>query len=135
MWLPAVRPEMVWVPFAAALLRPVPLTVTEVALALDHVIVVEPGADVDVGFALMAAETVASAAIVTVWEMVLEVTPVESTALAVNVIVAGPLSDEVLPESLSVPFPPPAKAKGAPAFQMFTCERLPSASWPWAETV
>jgi hypothetical protein len=54
----------------------------------------------------------------------------ESTALAVNVMVAGPLSDVELPESPSVPLPPPAKAKPTPFFQIFTWVRLPSASCP-----
>jgi hypothetical protein len=48
--------------------------------------------------------------------------------LAVNVMVAGPLSTVELPESPSVPSPPPANAKPTPFFQTFTCVRLPSAS-------
>ena len=126
---------MVWLPFAATLLSPLPLTATDVALALDHVSVVEPGAVAFVGLALIDAETADGAATLTVWLIVADVTPLESTALAVNVIVAGPASDVVLPESLSVPLPPPPKANATPPFHTFTWARLPSASWPCAEIV
>ena len=119
---------MVWLPLLAELLRPLPLTVTEVALALVHVIVVEPGAVALVGVAAMDAVTDEGAAIVTVCEIVAEVAPLASTALAVNVIVAGPVSEVGLPESPSVPLPPAANAKAAPFFHTLTCVRLPSAS-------
>lgn len=61
-----------------------------------------------------------AAATETVCEMVAEIAPLESTALAVKVIVAGPVSDVVLPESPSVPLPPPPKAKPTPFFHTFT---------------
>jgi len=50
---------------------------------------------------------VLAAAIVTVWVMVADEAPTESTACAVKVTDAGPTSEVVLPESLSVPLPPP----------------------------
>jgi hypothetical protein len=55
--VPAARPLTFWLPLAAVLLRPVPLTLTEVALVLDQVIVEEPGAVALVGLALMVALT------------------------------------------------------------------------------
>jgi hypothetical protein len=60
-----------------------PLTNTAVALTLDQVMVVEPGAVAVVGLALMDAATAAGALIVTVWEIVPERAPLESTASAV----------------------------------------------------
>jgi len=57
---------MVWLPLAAVLLRPLPVTTTEVALALDQEIVVEPGADAVVGDAVIVALTDAAAATLTV---------------------------------------------------------------------
>ena len=133
--MPAERPVMLCEPFAATLLRPLPLTATEDALTLDHVMVVEPGAVVAVGVALIEADTAAGAATVTVWLIVPEVAPTESTAFAVKVIVVGPVSDVVLPESASVPLPPPPNANATPAFQTLTWVRLPSTSWPCAEIV
>ncbi len=101
-------------------MSPLPLTETAVAFVLDHVMVVVPGALALVGVAMIDAVTEAGAAIVTVCEIVAEAAPAESTAFAVNVMVAGPLSDVVLPESPSVPSPPPAKANPTPFFQTFT---------------
>ena len=59
----------VWLPLVAALLRPLPLTATEVAFVLDQVIVLDPGAVAVVGEALIAALTDDGAAtvIVAVW--------------------------------------------------------------------
>ena len=88
------------------LLSPLPLTAEEVALALDHVMVVEPGAVTLVGLALIDAETAGGAATLTVWLIVADAVPLESTAFAVNVIVVGPVSEVALPESASVPLPP-----------------------------
>ena len=62
MWVPAARSVMSWLPLAAVLLSPVPLTVTAVALALDHVIVVAPGARSVRGDALRVAPTAPTAA-------------------------------------------------------------------------
>ena len=56
-----------WLPLAAVLLRPVPLTLTEVALVLDQVTVEEPGALALVGFAPMVALTEAGVLTVKVW--------------------------------------------------------------------
>jgi hypothetical protein len=64
--VPAGRPLTAWLPLVAALLRPFPLTTTEVALLLDQVIVVDPGADVVAGLALIEADTANGAATVTV---------------------------------------------------------------------
>lgn len=75
------------------------------------------------------------ALIVTVCEIVADVAPLESTACAVKVIVAGPVSEVLFPEFPSVPLPPPAKANPTPDFQTFTWDKLPSSSWPWAETL
>ena len=104
-------------------------------MLLVHETVVAPGAVAVVGLAVMEAETARGAATVTVCVIVPEVAPLESTALAVNVTVAGPVSEVVLPESPSVPLPPPAKANAEPFFQTLTWLRFPSASWPRAETV
>jgi hypothetical protein len=60
-----------------------PLTETDVALTLDHESVAEPGAVAVVGLALMDAATAAGALIVTVWEIVPDRAPLESTASAV----------------------------------------------------
>jgi len=60
----------VWVPLVAVLLTPLPETDTAVALALDHEIVLEPGAEVEVGDALIDALTEAAAVIVTVADCV-----------------------------------------------------------------
>ena len=57
-WVPAASQVKVWVPFSAALARPGPLTDTAVAFAVLHVSVVELGAVVVVGDALIAALTV-----------------------------------------------------------------------------
>ena len=70
--MPAVKPLTVWLPLAAELLRPLPVTETDVALALDHVMVVVPGAIALVGFALIDAVTANGALIVTVCEIVPE---------------------------------------------------------------
>ena len=70
--MPAVKPLTVWLPLAAELLRPLPVTETDVALALDHVMVVAPGAIALVGFALIDAVTANGALIVTVCEIVPE---------------------------------------------------------------
>ena len=67
--MPAARPFTVWLPLAAELLTPLPLTDTADALALDHVIVVEPGAVAFVGLALIDAVTAGGALIVTVCEI------------------------------------------------------------------
>jgi len=61
---------MVWLPLAAVLLRPLPVTATDVAFALDQEIVVEPGADAVVGDAVIAALTDAAAVTVTVADCV-----------------------------------------------------------------
>jgi hypothetical protein len=50
-YVPAASPVIVWLPLAVVLLRPGPLTETEVALALVQEIVVVPGAMVLVGLA------------------------------------------------------------------------------------
>lgn len=127
-WVPTARPLTAWLPLATVLPRPGPLTVTAVALTLDHVIVLEPGAVALVGLALIVADTPAGAATLTVWLIVADAAPVASTELAVNVTVAGPVSDVELPESPSVPLPPPPKAKPTPFFHTLTCVRLPSLS-------
>lgn len=57
---------MFWLPLAAVLLSPLPVTATEVAFALVHEIVVEPGATADVGVALIEALTADAGATVTV---------------------------------------------------------------------
>ena len=57
---------MVWFPLAAVLLRPLPLTETEVAFALDQVMVLDPGAIAVMGDALIDALTDDGAATVTV---------------------------------------------------------------------
>ena len=67
----------------AELVRPLPETETAVALALDHEIVVEPGAVPVAGLAEIEADTVGGALIVTLCEMVPERAPLESTASAV----------------------------------------------------
>jgi hypothetical protein len=118
--VPTASPLTDCEPFVAVLLRLGPDTVAEVALTLDQVIVAEPGAVVLVGDALIDAATLAGAAMVTVWLIVGEGAPVESTAFAVKVIVAGPVSEVMLPESPSVPLPPPAKANPIPDFQTLT---------------
>jgi hypothetical protein len=127
-WVPTARPLTAWLPLVAVLLTPGPLTEIEVALALVQVMVLEPGASALVGLAAMEAETLDGAATVTVWLIVADAAPLESTAFAVNVIVAGPVSEVALPESLSVPLPPPANANPTPDFQTLTWVRLPSAS-------
>ena len=119
-WEPASSPPTAWLPLAEELATPVPATDTAVALALDQVTVTEPGAVALVGLTLIEADTDGGAPMETVCEIVPELTPLESTALAVKVMVAGPLSDVEFPESPSVPLPPPAKAKPTPFFQMFT---------------
>lgn len=119
-WVPTARPLTDCEPLADVLLRLGPVTATDVALALDHVIIVESGAVVLEGDALIDAATLAGAATVTVWLMVAAVAPAASTALAVNVMVAGPVSEVLLPESPSVPLPPPANANPTPFFQMLT---------------
>ena len=58
---PVESPVMVWLPLAAVLLRPGPLTDTAVAFAHDHVIVEVPGAAHVPGLALMDALTDAAA--------------------------------------------------------------------------
>jgi hypothetical protein len=55
-----------WLPLIAVLLRPVPVTLTEVALDVFQVIVVLPGAVVLVGLAEIEPATDASALTVTV---------------------------------------------------------------------
>ena len=62
--MPAARPVIVWLPLAAVLVSPGPLTKTEVASVLDHVRVVEPGAMLAVGEALIVALTEPTAATV-----------------------------------------------------------------------
>ena len=57
---------MVWLSLAAVLLRPLPVTATAVAFALDQEMVVEPGADAVVGDAVIVALTDAAAATLTV---------------------------------------------------------------------
>ena len=61
--MPAAKPITVWLPLVAVEFRPGPLTDTEVAAELLHVIVDEPGAFVFVGFALIAALTFAGGAV------------------------------------------------------------------------
>ena len=61
---------MVWLPLVVVLLRPLPVTATEVAFALDQEIVVEPGADAVVGDAVIVALTDAAALTVTVADCV-----------------------------------------------------------------
>ncbi len=118
--VPTARPLTAWLPLATVLLRPGPLTVTAVALTLDHVIVLAAGGVALAGLALIDADTPAGAATLTVWLMVADAAPLASTALAVNVIVAGPASEVELPESPSVPLPPPANAKPTPFFHTLT---------------
>ena len=60
-----------------------PLTDTAVAFVVDHEIVVPPGAVALVGVALIDAVTDGGALMVTVYEIVPERTPFESTASAV----------------------------------------------------
>ena len=64
--MPAGSPLTVWLPLAAELLRPLPVTATDAAFALDQVIVVDPGELALVGLALMDAVTVAGALTVNV---------------------------------------------------------------------
>ena len=70
--MPAARLLTAWLPLVAELLIPLQLTDAEVALALDHVIVVEPGAVALMGLALIDAATAAGALTVTVCEIVPE---------------------------------------------------------------
>jgi len=55
--VPAAKPDTDWLPLAEVVLRPLPLTDTEVAFALNHVIVAVPGAVAVVGFVLIEALT------------------------------------------------------------------------------
>lgn len=55
--MPVDRPVMVWLPLAAVLLRPGPLTEADVAFEHDHVIVEVPGAAHVPGLALSDAVT------------------------------------------------------------------------------
>jgi hypothetical protein len=65
------------------LFRPLPETLTEVAFAVLHVRVADPGAVVLVGLALIQPETAGGAVTVTVWEIVAELSPAASIAWAV----------------------------------------------------
>ena len=56
----------VWLPLAAVLLNPLPVTATEVAFVLDHVTVVDPGAVADSGETLIDALTNNASVTVTV---------------------------------------------------------------------
>jgi hypothetical protein len=67
----------------AVLLRPLPATLTEVAFAVLHVRVADPGAVVVVGLALIEPETAGGAVTVTVWEIVADRSPAASIASAV----------------------------------------------------
>jgi hypothetical protein len=62
------------------LLRPFPETLTEVAFAVLHVTVADPGAGVVLGLALIEPETAGGAVTVTVWEIVAELSPAASVA-------------------------------------------------------
>ena len=64
--VPAANPVTVCVPAVAVLLRPGPVTVTEEALLVLHVRVVEPGARPVVGLAEIAPATAAASVTVTV---------------------------------------------------------------------
>ena len=64
--MPAERPLTLWLPLAAVLLSPVPVTDTAVAFAHDHVIIAEPGDVQVVGLALIDAVTDAGALTVNV---------------------------------------------------------------------
>jgi hypothetical protein len=55
-----------WLPLAAVLLSPLPVTTTAVAFALVHEIVVDPGATTELGEALIEALTAEAGATVTV---------------------------------------------------------------------
>ena len=68
--VPAARPVIVWVPLAAEVFRLGPLTATDVALTLDHVMFDEPGAVVEVGDALIDALTTGAAVTVTLADWV-----------------------------------------------------------------
>ena len=57
---------MAWLPMSAVLFSPGPATETEVALLLDQEIIVEPGAVVFAGLAVIEADTARGAATVTV---------------------------------------------------------------------
>ena len=65
------------------LFRPLPETLTEIAFAVLHVRVADPGAVVVVGLALIEPETAGGAVTVTVWEIVAELSPAASIAWAV----------------------------------------------------
>ena len=64
--MPIGRPVIVCVPLGAELFSPLPATATEVAFALDHEIVVAPGAVADVGDAAIDALTDAATVTLTV---------------------------------------------------------------------
>ena len=68
--MPTARPFTVCVLLAAELFRPGPLTATDVALPLDHVMVDEPGAVAEVGDALIDALTTGAAVTVTLADWV-----------------------------------------------------------------
>ena len=63
--MPTPSPLTAWLPLAAVLVTPGPLTETAVALPLDHVMVEEPGAVANVGDALIDALTTGAAVTVT----------------------------------------------------------------------
>ena len=81
--MPAGRPFTAWLPLVAVLLIPLPLTDAAVALALDHVMVDDPGATILEGLAPIDAVTAAGALTVTVWEIIPDRTPFASTESAV----------------------------------------------------
>lgn len=68
--MPTARPFTVCVLLTAVLLRPGPLTATDVALPLDQVMVEEPGAVANVGDALIDALTTGATVTVTLAEWV-----------------------------------------------------------------
>lgn len=74
---------MVWLPFAAVLSSPFPVTATDVAWAEDQEMTVEAGAVPVDGLALTDAVTAGGALIVTVCEIVPDFAPALSVAWAV----------------------------------------------------
>jgi len=68
--VPTARPFTVCVLLTAVLFRPGPLTATDVALPLDHVMVDDPGAVAEVGDALIDVLTTGAAVTVTLADWV-----------------------------------------------------------------
>jgi hypothetical protein len=82
--VPAESPFTNWLPLVAELLTELPLTATEVALAVLHETVVEPGAVALVGLAVMEPDTGGGAVTFTVM-LAVPLAPAESCASTFHV--------------------------------------------------